>query len=449
MADGRLAEKYTLSCLRQSVLFDSNTCLPEVCHRPMAIGHQPSNIRYGLSAIPPTIRLIEFINLLNTGSICRIFRPLVYIYHIRRKRNALDLFTMRIRNSLYWLFQIVGWGSFALINVTFAFSFEKMGTPESREMVLSRLGIFVLLGIIFTHLMRSVIIALNTLQKSIEKQISHFFVISLIFSFVIAALYMKISERLGLLNNLEKEFIDRPLLNILNSTFYFFINVIIWNLIYFIYHYVTKSRRQQLDTLRLEALVKELEVKTIKAHINPHFIFNSLNSIRALVDENPQRARRAITELSNILRSSMQSDKSESAPMEKELSIVKDYLALENMRFEDRLRIEYDIDEDTLDLPVPPMMLQTLVENAIKHGISKQVQGGVVRVSSVLKNNFHELSVLNTGFLNGHVNANGFGLSSTTNRLNLLYGNKAKFEIRQATPTLVEARVLIPFTADH
>jgi LytS/YehU family sensor histidine kinase len=211
-----------------------------------------------------------------------------------------------------------------------------------------------------------------------------------------------------------------------------------------VYHYITKSRKQQLDTLKLESLVKELELKTIKAHINPHFIFNSLNSIRALVDENPERARKAITELSTILRSSMQADKSESAVLERELDIVKDYLALENMRFEDRLHIEYEIDEATLSLLVPPMMLQTLVENAIKHGISKQIHGGVVRIRSLIKDHYHELSVENTGHLNGFSSAEGFGLSSTTNRLSLLYGNKAKFEIKQANANLVEAKVRIP-----
>ncbi len=143
-------------------------------------------------------------------------------------------------------------------------------------------------------------------------------------------------------------------------------------LIYIVYHYVEKNRNDQLDRLKLETTVKELELKTIKSHINPHFIFNSLNSIRALVDENPKRARRAITELSNILRSSMQAEKSETVTLERELDIVKDYLALEQMRFEERLKIEFDIDEDTLQQQVPPMMLQTLVENAIKHGISKQ-----------------------------------------------------------------------------
>lgn len=355
---------------------------------------------------------------------------------------------MRSGNTKYWLCQFVGWGSFALINVIFAISFEKMGDAVARQMFFTRLGIFVSLGILFTHIMRFVIIRLNTLQKTVEKQVLHFFIISIVFSLITATIYMQACHQLNLLNEWERKFTDRPLLLILNGAFYFFINIVIWNLTYFIYHYVTKSRKQQLDTLQLESLVKELELKTIKAHINPHFIFNSLNSIRALVDENPERARRAITELSNILRSSMQTEKTESAIMEKELDIVKDYLALENMRFEDRLRIEYSIDDDTLDLPVPPMMLQTLVENAIKHGISKQIQGGVVRIVSVLKDNFHELSVLNTGYLNGRGSGEGFGLSSTTNRLSLLYGNKAKFEIKQSTPTLVEARVLIPLEED-
>jgi LytS/YehU family sensor histidine kinase len=223
-----------------------------------------------------------------------------------------------------------------------------------------------------------------------------------------------------------------------------FVLLFIWNSIYFMYHYVAKSRKQQLDTLQLEALVKSLELKTIKAHINPHFIFNALNSIRALIDENPARARRAITELSNILRSSLQAEKGETVSLEEELKIVKDYLALENMRFEDRLKVEYEIDDDTLIQQVPPMMLQTLVENAIKHGISKQVRGGVVKIISDFTENYHELAVQNTGHLNGGKSHTGFGISSTQDRLGLLYGDKAKFQIQQLNPELVEARVLIP-----
>lgn len=352
---------------------------------------------------------------------------------------------MRFGNRTYWLFQGVGWGFFALINIFFNWSFDQLDDYDNRVLVFGRLGVFVLLGIMLTHMMRLAIIRWNVLQKKLETQILQFVILTAVFSLIGSMIDMAVLIEWHLLIKKEKEFLNNKFLLVMNGAFYFFIYFFIWNLIYFMYHYVAKSRKQQLDTLQLEALVKALELKTIKAHINPHFIFNSLNSIRALVDENPQRARAAVTELSNILRSSMQTDKEEKVSFEKELSIVKDYLALENMRFEDRLRIEYQVDDDTLDQQVPPMMLQTLVENAIKHGISKQINGGVVRIISDFKNNYHELVVQNTGHLNGYINNEGFGLSSTTNRLSLLYGDKAKFEIKQLSPSIVEAKVSIPF----
>jgi len=230
-----------------------------------------------------------------------------------------------------------------------------------------------------------------------------------------------------------------------------FILVSLWLLLYMVWHFVEKNRNDQLARLTLEKTVKELELKTIKSHINPHFIFNSLNSIRALVDENPQRARKAITELSNILRSSMQVEKMETVPLHKELDIVNDYLALEQMRFEERLKIELDIDEDTLEQPVPPMMLQTLVENAIKHGISKNIKGGFVKICSDFKDDHHELVVQNTGQLNGEINeetsqldGHGFGIKSTEDRLRFLYQGKARFEIKNVNGNMVESKVIIP-----
>jgi two-component sensor histidine kinase len=354
---------------------------------------------------------------------------------------------MKNKTRQYWLFQLIGWGSFALINTFFAFSFDKL-TPN----FFYRLAIFLVLGIIISHFLREVITRMGILQKNLNKQLFQFLILT--FSLALAASWINVetlvgfkllrSEEKDLLNRVDVHFLLNKLLLILSSAFSYFILFFIWSLIYFMYHYVTKSRKQQLDTLRLESLVKELELQTIKAHINPHFIFNSLNSIRALVDENPQRARTAVTELSNILRSSIKSEKLETVTFEDELCIVKDYLALENMRFEDRLKVVYEIDDDTLDQQVPPMMLQTLVENAIKHGISKQIDGGVIKIVSDFKNNKHEMIVLNTGQLNGTVNAMGFGLSSTTDRLNLLYGNKACFEIKQINGSLVEAKVTIP-----
>jgi two-component sensor histidine kinase len=225
-----------------------------------------------------------------------------------------------------------------------------------------------------------------------------------------------------------------------------FIFVALWLLLYMVWHYLERNRKDEVDKLSLEKTVKELELSTIKSHINPHFIFNSLNSIRALVDENPQRARTAITELSNILRSSMQVEKMETVPLHKELDIVKDYLALEHMRFEERLKIEMDIDEDTLEQPVPPMMLQTLVENAIKHGISKKIKGGIIKVISRFTDHHFELIVQNTGTLDEEFVPEGFGLKSTRDRLKFLFQGKAHFEIKKINGSEVQAKIMMPIT---
>lgn len=347
------------------------------------------------------------------------------------------------RIPTYWLFQLFGWGMFIVVNVFFAYTWDQVDMK-----FIYRLLLYLGLGIALSHMMRWVIYRFNILIKPIEQQIFGFVFITFIFSL---ALGVSESFLLIYLDLLRKNASERTVMNFSKLTFYnFFASfsyLFIWNCIYYIYHYVQKSRHQQVDTLKLEALVKELELKTIKSHINPHFIFNALNSIRALIDENPSRARGAITELSNILRSSMQADKLETVPFEKELNIVKDYLALEYIRFEDRLRIEYAIDEDTLDQPVPPMMLQTLVENAIKHGISKQLNGGTVRIISDFRYNHHELMVQNTGHLNGSYNADGFGLTSTQNRLQLLFGEKANFTIKEINGNMVEAKVILPVAA--
>ncbi len=405
---------------------------------------------------------------------------------------------MQKSNIRYWLCQVIGWGVWGLILLYFNFvvfgdRFKEQG--GQKEYVIS-LCILLVSGILTTHLLRLIIKKTNWLKFSFDR---------IFFMFIVAVgatgtlLYYASdfaeshsgysydsyyqNQKLEKAVRMEREFgldslayykintfskdtsVKKGISEIKKTTgwvrnkkgdwvyenksdlvgiYYNLLLIAIWMLIYIVYHYVEKNRKDQLDRLKLESTVKELELKTIKSHINPHFIFNSLNSIRALVDENPQRARRAITELSNILRSSMQAEKSETVTLAKELDIVKDYLALEQMRFEERLKIEFDIDEDTLQQQVPPMMLQTLVENAIKHGISKQVLGGVVRVVAIFKDNVMQLQVQNTGQLLANPNGEGFGIKSTQDRLNLMYQGKAVFEIKNLDGTMVESKVTLP-----
>lgn len=346
---------------------------------------------------------------------------------------------MRGKISTYWLCQFGGWGSYGIVYTIFYFAIRSKPFPHFFHYVL----LDVVVGIGVTHLMRWVIIKLHLLDKKIRQQIVSFAVLSLLFAFLFGSIIVLLIHSFEIEPENAKEY---SALNwILRFSYVYLFFLLIWNLIYVMYHYVEKSNQQQLDRIRLETMVKELELKTIKSHINPHFIFNALNSIRALVDEDPERARTAITELSNLLRSSMQSEKLELTSLEKELSIVKDYLALEFIRFEDRLKVEYDIDEDTLDQPIPPMMLQTLVENAIKHGISKRVDGGVIRIISDFREDHHELIVQNSGKLNGDGTYKGFGIESTISRLKILYGNKASFELKEfENGSMVEAKVILP-----
>ncbi len=340
--------------------------------------------------------------------------------------------------SKYWLCQIGGWSTYIIVYTFFYLTLHTKEQPDFFRV----LFLDAILGIVITHLMRAFIQRAEILKMRLDNQITYMFLTTVATSFLFAFASVYLDDVFNLTSeNFRKYSLLNKTLRVSFSSFTF---LIIWNLIYFIYHYIVKSQQEQLDKVKLQSLVKELELKTIKAHINPHFIFNALNSIRALVDENPQRARQAITELSNLLRSSMQAEKVETTPLSKELNIVRDYLALEHIRFEDRLNIEYDIDEDTLGQPVPPMMLQTLVENAIKHGISKKMEGGIIRIISDFKDDHHELIVTNTGHLNGDFNPDGFGLSSTQSRLMLLYGEKARFEIKNSGDDLVEAIVTMP-----
>lgn len=290
--------------------------------------------------------------------------------------------------------------------------------------------------------MRKVIKGVRLLNRHVNIQLIGFVLVSFGFSVLVGTIETYVSILLNLEYKMEANF--DMLQKIISNMFTAFIYLFIWNCIYFIYHYVAETRKNQLNNLKLEALVKSLELKTIKSHINPHFIFNALNSIRALIDEDPNRARHAVTGLSKILRSSMQSDQQEIITLEKELDIVKDYLALELIRFEDRLKVSYDIDEDTLDNPIPPMMLQTLVENAIKHGIGKTIEGGEIVIAAKEFKNQYELKVVNTGKLDKEPLHEGFGLTSTSNRLSLIFGEKATFSIYQSDIDHVEAKAIIP-----
>lgn len=345
---------------------------------------------------------------------------------------------MKKHIATYWILQAVGWG-FYFAGYTFIFlTVLDWNIPD----FFAQLFIHTFSGLLITHLMRSVIRRSGALDFAFKKQIFAVAALSIFFSFLTSFLAVSTDVILKIQDAKAEH---RPFLELVaRFAISYFQFIILWNLIYFTYHHIQKSKQQKIDQVKLETLLKELEIRTFKAHINPHFIFNSLNSIRALVVENPERARSAITQLSNILRNSMHGDKTEKTLFEKELSIAKDYLALELVRFEDRLEVVYDIDEDTLEHPVPAMVLQAMVENALNYGINRNTSSGSIRVWSDFTNNHHVFGVTSTGAFREYITERKEGIVKLQSRLDLMYGADAGFGVMQTSDGLIEAKMSIP-----
>jgi sensor histidine kinase YesM len=217
-----------------------------------------------------------------------------------------------------------------------------------------------------------------------------------------------------------------------------------WLCIYFFYHLFDRLNRSEIERLRLATSVKEAELRALKSQINPHFIFNSLNSLRGLIDENPDRARQAVTQLANLLRYSLQSGHLETVPFEDELRTVNDYLALEQVRHEERLRVRLDIAPGALNLSIPPMLLQTLVENAVKYGIAPRREGGEIAIIARCERDRLRLQVTNPGTLAAGGGSTGVGLRNAADRLGLLFGAHATLDLREDPPGRVIAEVILP-----
>ena len=337
--------------------------------------------------------------------------------------------------KLYWTLQIGGWTMYALIQILFSvFASGTQGVSAPRVIFLTYEAIFCLL---LTHIFRNLINRWRWLNAGmpvlIPRVIVSVFLLGLIFYF----LRIPIAIPLGLFSKVAFE-----LPNILGLTAIYAIIFFLWSVLYFIYNYFERYN----TSLKLEASIREIELNNLKAQLNPHFIFNALNSIRALVDENPNKSKQAINQLSNILRNSLTSDKRGLTKFDDELKIVKDYLGLESIRFEERLKTEFDIDADSRDFLVPPMMIQTLVENGIKHGISKLTAGGVIQMKTSVKNDRLTIQIRNSGqYLNGiKKNSGGLGLDNTRQRLKLIYGSNASFRILTENDNFVLTEIEIP-----
>lgn len=340
------------------------------------------------------------------------------------------------KKTLYWLAQATGWMLFILLLLAIAFFSNK---PIDTDFVLNLLTIYIL-GIGLSHLLRLLIVKLEWFNLPVLSIIPRVLLAAIVYAVIFHFLQSAISQILisGMPYELDP-------LDLLLKTINYTLILILWTALYFLFHFIQNYRKEEIKNLQWQAKRNEIELNQLKSQLNPHFIFNSMNSIRALIEENPNEAKTAVTRLANILRNSLMLGSKQFITLKEELNLVKDYLNLEKTRFEDRLIIDFQIDDNVLNVLVPPMMVQTLVENAIKHGISKLPEGGKVTIKAIDITENVEIIITNPGSYKENKNK-GFGIINTRQRLAILYKNNATFNIKNVEDSRVQTTVIIPKT---
>ena len=213
---------------------------------------------------------------------------------------------------------------------------------------------------------------------------------------------------------------------------------------------VNRRRSAEMEALRLALVAQTSQFHALRSQLNPHFLFNCLNSLRELIDEDRNRAKQVIDLLSALLRYTLRADRVETVSLKEELGAVEDYLALEKVRFEERLRTRFDIDPQSLETKLPPMLLQTLAENGVKHGIARLPAGGEIAIlTQVLEGNLR-VEVTNTGALSDAAEgSSAVGLDNARERLRLMYGPGASLTLAAAGECKVRAEIVIPLRSSE
>lgn len=218
----------------------------------------------------------------------------------------------------------------------------------------------------------------------------------------------------------------------------------IWVLSFHLYYYARREIRIARENTLLKLTAKQAQLSQLTAQLNPHFLFNSLNTIKSLISTSPKLARRAVDLLSELLSSSLYEHSGGFWRLYRELDLVRDYLELETLRMQERLTFEIEVSPIALPLFIPRLCLQTLVENAVKHGISQLNQGGKISILISEQGNFLEIKVENPVPLQQKESASKLGLENLRERLKAAYNEKASFEININPGAYAQATLKLP-----
>jgi sensor histidine kinase YesM len=310
----------------------------------------------------------------------------------------------------YWIFQLIGWlGMFFIemanygLNVQWKYDWTFVGYFCA----------YPIYGILLSHLLKITLLRNKIFELSIGK-IVIIGIVSLISWTMIMAFLVQTPEFI----------FDRELFYKINTLINFSVNVInlfrytiVWITIFFLYKVLVKAKNLEIEKSELQKDKTEAELNLLKSQLNPHFLFNALNSVKALVVIDPNVAREAIVKLSEILRFSLSISNRDSISIKEELEMVVNYLSIEKLRFGNRFNYQIECNSEIIEQKIPVGVLLTLAENSIKHGISQLAGDADLNISIEQKNTDLFMEVKNTGKIQNNKDKKGLGLQFVEKRI--------------------------------
>jgi two-component system LytT family sensor kinase len=332
------------------------------------------------------------------------------------------------RNSLFWVLHTGGWLGFAVTQYVGAFIYEKMTGYFFIVAIAAVSGFLVSLELRYIY---------RRLWTRSPKVIA---AVVLLCCWVFALLLRIIINGAGML--IFDEWSDmHSIWEIFGATMSSMYLLLCWSAIYFGVKYYESLQQQREATLRAAALAQEAQLKMLRYQLNPHFLFNTLNAISTLIlDSENRTANQTVMRLSEFLRYTLDQDPMKKVTLRQEIEAMNLYLTTEKLRFGDRLKLEYAIEEGALNALVPSLLLQPLIENAVKYAVSPSEKGGAIRVEGRARGSMLELAVTDDGPGLAHnvapIPGRGVGLRNTRERLAVLYEDRHRFATLDNKPGL-------------
>jgi LytS/YehU family sensor histidine kinase len=337
----------------------------------------------------------------------------------------------------YWALQVSGWGLVFAVNEIVAAMF----TPQWLVRSLATYGLCSLSGLLLSHGFR-IQVKQGWLMHRVEKSLWPYVAAPFVLG-TVQTLLAGIFFRIFLVPDTFRRWNWVPsALAIWTAIF------IVWTALYVSASQARKTKETEHRRRDAEFAAKDARLAALRNQVNPHFLFNCLNSIRALIFQDSAKAAQMIDKLASMLRYSLGSDQKGIVTLAEELAVVREYLDLETIRFEERLRIETDVDEIALQAILPSMLMQTLVENAVKHGIEPRPGGGTIRIQARLQRGNLQVAISNPGTLKKTSASTRIGLNNAAQQLALSMGTGAKLSLLEQDGVVL-AELVIPQDGRH